>query len=576
MKKINLPKIILVLIIISYTIISFYKLGNIKSSVTYVNLKDNEQLKFEIESEKAIDTIMIYNANDASNLSIFYTNDLLDYDNYIFDTFIDLDYGSVFKWNKLKINTSSTQSKYIVFESNIDTTTIGEIEVYDDEGKEISLKPLGEKEKRLLDESNIVPKEVSYMNSSYFDEVYFPRTSYETLNNLQIYEYTHPPLGKLIISIPVHILGLTPFAYRCLGNVAGILMLLVIYLIAKTLFKRERYALFAVAIMALDGMHFVQTRIGTVDSFLVLFCLTSFLFFLKYLYVPKEGKRKNKIISLLLSGTFWGMAVSVKWTAIYIGIGMAILYFVKFLYDSINNKKIDFKIILWSILSFIIIPLGIYIASYIPIMNNPNDTVYYKSKNGNEEYVYIHDVDSFIKYQIAMYNYHSNVDDNHPFSSNWYDWPIMKRPVWFYYESFEDGSYGTIACMGNPAIWWLGIATTIITFLYSIIKKDIEGMIIIVMILSTFLPYSFISRCMFIYHYFIILPFVMLTIVHVVSKLGKFNEKFDYIIPFLTLIFACFFIYFYPIYSGKPVNLDYIKETEWLDTWEYDGIPRET
>ena len=130
--------------------------------------------------------------------------------------------------------------------------------------------------------------------------------------------------------------------------------------------------------------------------------------------------------------------------------------------------------------------------------------------------------------------------------------------------------------MGNPAIWWLGIATTIFTFFYSIVKKDIPGILIIVMILATLLPYSFITRCMFIYHYFITLPFVMLTIVYVISRLSRLSEKFDYLIPILTLIFTCFFIYFYPVYSGKPVNIDYIKETEWLDTWEYDGLPRET
>ena len=548
MKKINSSKIVLLIIILAYTIVSFYKLGNIKNSVTYVNVKDNEQLKFEIEDGKVIDTIMIYNANNETNLSVFYTDDLLDYENYLFDSYIDLDYSNVFKWNKLSINTTNTQRKYVVFESNLDTTTIGEIEVYDYEGNTIHLKPLGEKEKKLLDENNLIPKEISYMNSSYFDEVYFPRTSYETLHNLKIYEYTHPPLGKLIISIPIQILGLTPFAYRCFGNIAGILMIPIIYLISKTLFKRERYALFAAAIMALDGMHFLQTRIGTVDSFLVLFSLISFLFFLKYLFINSDGKRKNKIISLLLSGTFWGMAVSVKWTALYYGIGMAIIYFIKFLYDSIINKKIDIKLILWSILGFIIIPLCIYTASYIPIMNNPNDTIYFKSEQG-EEYIYIHDVTSFINYQIAMYNYHANVNAEHPYSSNWYEW---------------------------PAIWWLGIATTIFTFFYSIVKKDIPGILIIVMILATLLPYSFITRCMFIYHYFITLPFVMLTIVYVISRLSRLSEKFDYLIPILTLIFTCFFIYFYPVYSGKPVNIDYIKETEWLDTWEYDGLPRET
>lgn len=223
---------------------------------------------------------MIYSGSNESYISVFYTNTYQEYDSYAYDTTpIEIKYNNVFKWNEHHLNTQDTFYKYIMFQSYFDTTTIGEICLYDKEGKKIPITPIEEKAKTLVDEQDTIPNEMNYTNSTYFDEVYFPRTAYEQLNNLPIYEYTHPPLGKLLISIPIHFLGITPFAYRLGGNIAGILMIIIIYLIAKELFKRERYALFAAVIMALDGMHFVQTRMGTADSYLVLFCLTSFLFF---------------------------------------------------------------------------------------------------------------------------------------------------------------------------------------------------------------------------------------------------------------------------------------------------------
>ena len=79
---------------------------------------------------------------------------------------------------------------------------------------------------------------------------------------------------------------------------------------------------------------------------------------------------------------------------------------------------------------------------------------------------------------------------------------------------------------------------------------------------------------MFIYHYFITLPFMMLTIVFAISKLAQKWKKIDYLIPVLSTIFLAFFIYFYPVYSGMPVSVKYIKSTEWLNTWIYDGLPR--
>ena len=574
MKKLKPAQIALIIILGIYSVLSFYKLGNMKNPQTCANLKKGEKLVYKINSEQIPEKMMVYSGYNESEFTIYYSNNYENEDEYVTGTTVYLDYSNVFKWNEEYINAPEVKPYYIIIESERETTSLGELKIYDTNDKEIELTPMGEKEKILLDEQEDVPKNYSYMNSTYFDEIYFPRTAYEMLNNLSIYEYTHPPLGKIILSIPIHFLGLTPFAYRLCGNIAGILIILVIYKIAKQLFKRERYALFSAIIMALDGMHFVQTRIGTVDSLLLLFCLTSFIFFLKYLYMPKEESIKTRKIPLLLSGTFWGMAISVKWTSAFVGLGMGILYLIK----TIKDREINLKLLLWSVLSFIIIPIAIYVASYIPIINNPNAQLYYayENKSGEtvSEYITIKDIGSFIKYQKAMYDYHSKLEATHPYTSKWYEWPIMKRPLWFYIGRFDNDKIGTIACMGNPAIWWLSTATAIFTLIYTIIKKDKEGLIILVMIIATWITYAFIGRIMFIYHYFITLPYMMLTIVFTISKLAKWKSKVDYCIPALCAIFLAFFIYFYPVYSGMPVRLKYIKATEWFNSWEYDGLPR--
>lgn len=548
--KFKKSSIALIVILLLYTILSFYNLGRNENPQTFVNLKNGEQLIYRIDSENVVlSDLMMYIGNNLSYVTVFLASDYLDYDTYDYDVSHEGD--SVFQWNKISINERKKDYSYIVLQSYWDTTVLGEFKAYDVNGNEVVLTPMGDREKILLDEQETVPAEYSLMNSTYFDEIYFPRTAYEQLHDLPIYEYTHPPLGKLIMSIPMKFLGVTPFAYRLMGNIAGIFMILVMYAIAKELFNGEKYGLFAAIIMALDGMHFVQTRIGTVDSFLVLFCLISFLFFVKYLKIKKESKLKEKIIPLLLSGTFWGMAMSVKWTAAFVGFGMGIIYFV----DLIWNKKFNFKLILWSIFAFVIIPITIYVVSYIPVISNSNSG--------------ITSVSSFFDYQKRMYDYHSNLEADHPFTSKWYTWPIMQKPVWFYSARFENGNVGTISCLGNPAIWWLAIGTTLFTLIYSFLEKDKSGLMLIVMICSTWLTYAFIGRVMFLYHYFITLPFVMLTIVYMIQKLSLWKKNFKYIMPVLSIAFLIVFIYFYPIYSGMPVDPRYIQDTKLLETWFY-------
>ena len=48
---------------------------------------------------------------------------------------------------------------------------------------------------------------------------------------------------------------------------------------------------------------------------------------------------------------------------------------------------------------------------------------------------------------------------DHPYYSPWYEWPFIGKPMWYYSDS--NGAYGTastIMALGNPAVWWSGIA----------------------------------------------------------------------------------------------------------------------
>jgi len=224
--KFKKSTIVLIVILILYTILSFYKLGRNENPQTFANIKNWEQLTYKIDPNVTIDKIMMYIGNDLSYVSFFFANEYKNFDTYVYDSSHEASY--VFQWNKVNINKEKKNYEYLVLQSYWDTTTLGEIKVYDVDGNEVALTPVEEKAKILLDEQETVPEDYSYMNSSYFDEIYFPRTAYEQLHNLPIYEYTHPPLGKLIMSIPMQFLGVTPFAYRLMGNIAGIFMILVI------------------------------------------------------------------------------------------------------------------------------------------------------------------------------------------------------------------------------------------------------------------------------------------------------------------------------------------------------------
>ena len=467
-------------------------------------------------------------------------------------------------------------------------TYLGEIAVFDENNNMISLKPYNDNAKNLVDEPDVVPEESTFINSSYFDEVYHPRAAYEYIHNLRPYEWVHPPLGKILIALPVIFFGMTPFAYRLMGNIAGIIMIPIMYMIAKKIFNSDKFGIVAAVIMACDGMHFSQTRIATVDSFLVMFMMISYLFMIRYIKLSKDEKLIIKLRELFFCGLFMGFAIDTKWSAMFGAMGLAIIFFVHFVRSVILNgwKLEQFKIILSCIVFFVVIPIAIYVASYYPFFRCQESEV--------------KDYDSFIKHQIGMYEYHSKLVAEHPYTSPWYTWPYLKKPVLYYVKYYENGQRSAISDIGNPLIWWGGIAGTgymLITFsncLSNILAIEIEirrnsksnkaklkemkkqylekiampGAILI-MIATTFLCYIFIGRIMFLYHYFITLPFVMLALTGLIKKLDeKLKIKnINYVAMISVAVAITSFIYFYPIFSGKTVSADVLQSLKWFDTW---------
>ena len=182
---------------------------------------------------------------------------------------------------------------------------------------------------KLIDEPDAVPAVPSYLNSTYFDEIYHARTGYEfQQGTYNTYEWTHPPLGKVLIMVGINLFGMTPFGWRFMGALIGVLMVPLMYLMAKQLTHRTDLSFVAMALMALDSMHFTQTRIATVDSYAVFFIMLMYLFMFRYQQMNwnHEGLWRT-LVPLGLCGLSMALGIASKWIGIYAAIGLAVIFF---------------------------------------------------------------------------------------------------------------------------------------------------------------------------------------------------------------------------------------------------------
>lgn len=453
----------------------------------------------------------------------------------------------------------------------------------------------------LFDEQDLYPKEISFRNGMYFDEIYHGRTAYEFLHGLTAYENTHPPLGKLFIAGGIAVFGMNPFGWRIVGTLFGIAMVPLVYLFAKGLTGSTPLGALGCFLFSFDFMHFTQSRIATIDVYVTFFVIAMYYFMYRFVRLSfYDTPLKRLFLPLGLCGVCMGLGISCKWSGVYAGIGLAVIFFGvmlrryrEYLYAKedprgstagISHEVIRssfspclLRTLVFCVLCFVMIPGLIYLLSYLPFQDGTADGLVLR----------------MLRNQKTMFDYHSTLNATHAYSSPWYQWPVMYRPIW-YYSRVVTGAQDAgglregISAFGNPLVWWVGIPAALFTLicriraslprrrntapaLYAAQKQDsAAALFLLTGYLAQYLPWFFVTRITFIYHYFPSVVFVVLMIVFCLNKLGRRLSSGSFLL-LLSLYGAAalgLFLLFYPVLSGRPVEAAYVNTfLRWLKSW---------
>ena len=567
--------IIVSIIMVVYSLVAFYHLGEMSAPSTEYSIVKEGNVMLDFGRECNVREMWTYLGHEFyQKFNVAYSNDAETwYSLYKEDDPWDM--GSVYNWNKKETDVTM---RYLYISPIADTRADCIIEMVFKDGNGNILTPVNKEDyHNLFDEQEYAVTEDTYMNGTYFDEVHYTRHVYEMKNGLYCYENTHPQLGKEIMAIGTYIFGMNPFGWRFSGTVCGIIMIFAMYVFAKKFFDSTKLATLTTIVFSADFMHFVQSRIATIDVYAVMFIMISYIFMYEYTQLNFYDVPLHKTFKpLFWCGVFMALGISSKWIGVYSAMGLAVILFATFFhrYREFNTslhrfeKKMepgdDFKVvktfnrklvitIAWCFLVFVFIPLIIYTLTYIPF----NDGVEGRSL-----------IKKMLEAQKLMFNYHTNITSTHPYSSEWYQWPVMYKPVLFVYEPISDTVRRVICLLGNPAIWWLGIPASIYMLFLWINRKDKKAAFLMIGYLAQFLPWILVERYVFIYHYFASVPFVTVMCMYALTDLGKKYPKSKKAIYVYVGIAVLLFIMFLPILNGSEVSVDYITHfLKWSPGW---------
>ena len=268
----------------------------------------------------------------------------------------------------------------------------------------------------------------------------------------------HPQLGKWLIGLGMEIFGPgTPFGWRFIPAVAGILTVFLLARLTMRLTRSPLLAGLAGFLLAIDGTGITESRIGLLDIFIGLFALLSVYclvrdreWFRARLAAGLDGTHVGSWAPLplvrpwlLATGVCLGLTCSIKWSGAYLLAAIGILTVVwdltalhrvrarSWFLDGILHRGIlDF-------LHLVPVALVVYVLGWWSWFTHARsfDRNWAATQRINGDLVrgWLPDsLNSLLEYHLSMYNFHTHLEDFHPYMSKPIQWLVQWRPTSFY------------------------------------------------------------------------------------------------------------------------------------------------
>ena len=446
----------------------------------------------------------------------------------------ELNYGTCFSWTANDVQLAAGTQLTVMVEN----AQLFELAFRDANDRLVPVTGGG----ALFDEQTAVPDTISQLNSMYFDEIYHGRTGYEQLHKMPVYETTHPPLGKDLIMVGIALFGMTAFGWRFAGTLFGVLLVPLAWCFVRRLTRKPWAAATAGVLLALDFMRFSQSRLATIDVYGTFFILLGAYCMVWYCQRVLTDGVNRALLPMALGGVAFGLGCAAKWTGIYAGAGLAVLY-LGVLYARWQQKRPGFRAefrtaAVGGVLFYVLLPLCLYIGSYLPYWWR--DPAFSLS--------------DWWQCQVSMFSYHATLKATHPFESRWYTWLLGLRPVWYYRNGYLPyGMKASIAGMAGPVIWLVGLAALVGLLWHQVSGRGSrQGAGVLILYGTQLIPWMLVTRCTFLYHYFPSSMFCLAALALVLARM-KHVDWAKKIAAGLCVVALVLFVLYYPALSGLPI-----------------------
>jgi dolichyl-phosphate-mannose-protein mannosyltransferase len=453
---------------------------------------------------------------------------------------------------------------------------------------------------------------LGWFNSLVFDEIHYVPFALNYLQQQPVFD-AHPPLGKYLIAFSLVIgqnlaasfqwpmfrfedLWLSALGYRLLNALVGATVPLLVAGLAWQLSsaydyrRRGIFALLASGLMALEGLSLVESRFALINLYWLWFGLAGQLAWITARLAAIRGLHQSGKRPFCLPLHGWGLvagialgaAISVKWNGAGFWLGLVAVEILAWRWPGLR------VIGSWQGTAFPWRTALIYLG-FVPMVTYGLLWV---------PHLVINQV-SLIGVHQQIWSFHQGLKsgaDIHPYCSAWYTWPLMLRPVAYFYSvvnqtpgedilapTLPSGmTTYTVQAMGNPILWWLSTAAMVSLMggqasrwlrrwqdpKAEILASSPVVLFVLVNYAANWLPWALVQRCTFLYHALGLVPFGVLALAWLLSR-WLVEEIFLSRVMALMLMLAIIlgFWFWLPVFIGLPLSPEALQHRWWLRSW---------
>jgi dolichyl-phosphate-mannose-protein mannosyltransferase len=422
----------------------------------------------------------------------------------------------------------------------------------------------------------------------------------------------HPPVGKWMLAFGEALFGYGPMGWRFMSAVSGVIIVLAVYLTARRMARSTLVGALAALFAICDGVLFVQSRMGMLDIFQVLFVVLAFAALIsdrdqmraRLHQVFVEGRIDDSPFGPRLgfrwyrftAGVMLGLACGTKWSGLYFVVFFTLL---SLAFDVAARRAYHVQRPWMGVLRRDVVPSGFSLAAMPVAIYLGTFAAWFSSETSVYRYVVGTEVGtggafswvpaalrSLWYYESGILEFHSGLTNSagnhHPWESKPWTWPMSLRPMLYAIDYGPDQCGGSDCVrgqmlIGTPALWWLAFPMIAWALWRIASRRDWRYAAVLVAYGAAILPwFTQLDRQMYFFYATPMAPFLVMGLALVCGDIlsaGAQRRRSDrqtisvLVVAFYAALVIANFVWLWPILTGAPISDVEWGRQMWLPSW---------